>query len=466
MSVQTLSSNGQFNNQGVLAGNLNGTPALIGFPQTSTSNSVGMYQHLGIAGSPNLETNFLNASATTTGGFNFWTSNSASAPDKIINLSTNGLLTNKNVKVALNNDEHVVGASTASIRNLGNSTNNTQSSSVIALGNDIIHTSIRSDLGSNRPYTDIRDVDGNNSRITASSLAINSNYNAGNPLNTVSILNSNIALVDNDQGLSANYGANQAEIVDGDKTGNLNAVYTQHVNSTTATTSVLTSSDLTFNGISLKNTVADNSASIVNINHILPQIVVPQLTFSSPAIYADSTIIPSTNTTYQNTYGVFGWYTKNTVASTKFNFYFPPQPNMKVSDLKGIYYEMFSNCTSLGAYPFLTIYTKPTGNNDYRPWYHSSYTVVPSVFQGANSFVQCFGNLQGLSYNSANVWGNYVYSPLIASDVQNPKGDYQPTQEILFISLGSNSASAVNSLDCSLLKLGMISTFTQEFLFL
>jgi hypothetical protein len=139
---------------------------------------------------------------------------------------------------------------------------------------------------------------------------------------------------------------------------------------------------------------------------------------------------------------------------------------MKVGDLKGIYYEMFSNCTSLGSYPFLTIYTKPTGSNDYRPWYHSSYTVVPSVFQGANAFVQCFGNLQGLSYNAPNVWGNYVASPLIASDVNNPKGDYQNNQDILFISLGSNSAASVNSLDCSLLKLGMISTFTNEFLFL
>jgi hypothetical protein len=365
-----------------------------------------MYQHLGIAGSPNLETNFLNASAATTGGFNFWTSNATTAPDKILNLSTQGLTTNKIVKVALNNDEYSIRASDSTIRNNANGTNNTQNSYVIQLQNDILSTRLRNDNTTNSPYTEYIDSTANNSRLSAT--------------------------------------------------------------------------DLTFNNVSLKSTVATNTqniatntqniatntASINTINHILPQIVVPQLTFSSPAIYADSTIIPSTNTTYQNTFGVFGWFVKNTVAGTKFNFYFPPQPNMKVSDLKGIYYEMFSNCTSLGSYPFITIYTKPTGVNDYRPWYHSSYTVVPSVFQGADAFVQCFANLQGLSYNAPNVWGNFVASPLVGSDVNNPRGDYQNDQEILFISLGSNSAAAVNSLNCSLLKLGMISTFTNEFLLL
>jgi hypothetical protein len=311
----------------------------------------------------------------------------------------------------------------------------------------------------------------------------------------------NIKVQDNDQSLESNFNASQAEFIDGDKNGSVTAVYTKHINSTTNTVSILTSSDLTFNGVSIftdlsgltaqvakntadiskntfdiaKNTldisqnkldISSNTSAINNINSHLSQIVVPQLTFSSPAIYADSGIIPSTNSTYQNTYGVFGWYVKNTVASSKFNYYFPPQPNMTVADLKGIYYEMFSNCVNLGDMPYITIYTKPTGSNDYRPWYHSSYTIVPSVLPSANSFVQCFGNLQNLSYNSANVWGNYSNSPLIASTYQNPKGDYQPNQQILFVALASNSASSQNNLDCSLLKLGMISTFTQEFLLL
>ena len=413
MSVQTLSSNGALNNQGVLSANLNGTPTLVGFPTTSTSNSVGMYQHLGIAGSPNLETNLLNASGATTGGFNFWTSNATTAPDKILNLSTQGLITTKNLKLALNNDEYTIRPSDSTIRSYANGTNNIQNSLSIQLANDTLSTKIRSDLGSDSPYTDHTDSTANNSRLSATDLTFNG----------VSIKS--------------------------------------QVSSNTA--------DISQNKIDISNNTANiaiNTASINTINHILPQIVVPQLTFSSPAIYADSTIIPSTNTTYQNTFGVFGWYVKNTVAGTKFNYYFPPNPNMTVGDLKGIYYEMFNNCTSLGSYPFITIYTKPTGVNDYRPWYHSSYTVVPSVFQAGDTFVQCFANLQGLSYNQANVWGNYVYSPLIASDVQNPKGDYQNNQQILFISLGSNSAAAVNSLNCSLLKLGMISTFTNEFLLL
>jgi len=400
MSVQTLSSNGEMNCQGVLAGNLNNTPPLVGFPISSTGTSQGMYQHLGIAGDGTLITNFLNASSNKLGGFAFYTSNSTTAPKKLLNMDLNGIGTEKDFSVSNvssgGNYTNVMSPNVSTIRNLGTADGNVIRPTLIQINNDATHANI---LLQNQDY----------------------------PYNQITDISANV--------------------------------------------SKLTSTDLLFNGVSTNtkistntSNIATNTTSINNINSQLPQIVVPTLTFSSPAIYADSSIIPSTNTTYQNTYGVFGWYMKNVNIGSKFNLYFPPQPNMKVSDLKGVYYEMFSNCANLGDMPYVTIYTKPTGNSDYRPWYHSSYTVVPSVLPSANSLVQCFGNLQNLGFNSANVWGNYSNSPLIASTYQNPKGDYQPTQEILFVSLSSNSASAINNLDCSLLKFGMISTFSNEFL--
>ena len=405
MSVQTLSSNGELNAQGVLAGNLNNTPALVGFPQSSTGLSQGMYQHLGIAGDDTLITNFLNASADKVGGYSFYTANSTTAPQRLLTMGLNGLETSKDFNIVNNS----IGASNSlssnsfTIRDLTNSYVNRQQPAQILLNCDTTHANITLQNG-DYPYNQITDKDSNNSQITSTDLLFN--------------------------GVSTN------------------------TKISTNTSNIATNT----------SNIASNTTAINNINSHLAQVVVPQLTFSSPAIYADSTIIPSTNSTYQNTYGVFGWYMKNVNTGSKFNLYFPPQPNMTVADLKGVYYEMFSNCVNLGDMPYITIYTKPTGTNDYRPWYHSSYTIVPSVLPSANSFVQCFGNLQNLSFNSANVWGNYSYSPLIASTYQNPKGDYQPNQQVLFVSLSSNSASAVGNLDCSLLKFGMISTFSNEYL--
>ena len=414
MSVQTLSSNGELNAQGVLAGNLNNTPALVGFPQSSTGLSQGMYQHLGIAGDGTLITNFLNASADKVGGYSFYTANSTTAPQKLLTMGLSGIETSKDFNIVNNS----IGASSSlssnsfTVRDLTNSYENRQAPAQIELNCDTTHANITLQNG-DYPYNQITDKDANNSKITSTDLLFN--------------------------GVSTN-----------------TKISTNTSNIATNTSNIATNT----------SNIASNTTAINNINSHLAQVVVPQLTFSSPAIYADSSIIPSTNSTYQNTYGVFGWYMKNVNAGSKFNLYFPPQLNMTVADLKGVYYEMFSNCVNLGDMPYITIYTKPTGNNDYRPWYHSSYTVVPSVLPSANSFVQCFGNLQNLSFNSANVWGNYSYSPLVASSYQPIKGDYQPTQQVLFVALGSNSASAVGNLDCSLLKFGMISTFSNEFLML
>lgn len=380
MSVQTLASNGQFNNQGVLAGNLNGTPALIGFPETPTADSQGMYQHLGISGEIGLSTNFLNVSGEETGGFNFWTSNSTTAPDKIMNLSTEGIQTTKQLKL---NDgyyyTHVLTPTTTNIRDDVEFNVNSQNERRIILGNDILNTQIGL-FQEAYPFFNNTDKDGNHSRLT--------------------------------------------------------------------------STDLTFNDVSVLDA----------INTIKTQIVVPQLTFPSPAIYADSVSPPTSNITWQNNYAVFGWYFKNTTGS-KINYYFPPQPNMTVGDIKGIYFQMFSNCATLVDLPYVIIYTVPTGNNDYRPWFHSSCAYVPTANTSSpNQSAQCYANIKNLSF-TPNSFGIQNQIPMVASNDDNPKGDYQDNQQVLFWSFQTNSGSQNNNVEISLLKLGIITTFSQEYLF-
>jgi hypothetical protein len=77
--------------QNVVASNVQGTAFVEGFPTAPTGTSLGMYQHLGIDGEGNKKTDFLNVSGTSTGGYNFWTSNSTDAPILLADITTDGI---------------------------------------------------------------------------------------------------------------------------------------------------------------------------------------------------------------------------------------------------------------------------------------------------------------------------------------------------------------------------------------
>ena len=103
--------------------------------------------------------------------------------------------------------------------------------------------------------------------------------------------------------------------------------------------------------------------------------------------------VPSSSS---NTYA-FGWYFKNSTAGWKINWYMPPNTNMIVSDVIGLYMRLF-NCgtTSNDDTPFITIYTKPTGSGDYASnFFHSSMTYVLSSTRVANTSYTFFGNVSG-----------------------------------------------------------------------
>ena len=149
------------------------------------------------------------------------------------------------------------------------------------------------------------DVSSNNSILNPAGLVINSNYIAGNPLNVATISYNTIDLLDNDQGLSSNFSTSQTQFIDGDKTGTISAPYTQHINSTTNTTSILTSSDLTFNNVSLKSAVATNTTNITtNTSNITTLQIRQTITTNqniSAVIYADARppIAPTTTISQQ-----------------------------------------------------------------------------------------------------------------------------------------------------------------------
>jgi hypothetical protein len=233
--------------------------------------------------------------------------------------------------------------------------------------------------------------------------------------------------------------------------------------------SQLTTTDLLFNGVGLKSQVDTNTQDIegltADVSNIKAEVIIPVMQFVTPAVYADSSKVPSTNSTWQQNYNAFGWYYKNTI-SGKQNYYFPPPSlNLTVGDLKGVYYQIFNACVTAGDLPYIIIRTVPTGSGDYRPWYHSSYTIVPDANSSPNEFCFMFGNLQNLNYRPHSVNCKNQFN-LVASSYQPIKGDYQNDQKILSISIDTNSASTLNNCEFSLIKLGLITSYTSEYAFL
>lgn len=93
--IQSSTSDYSIYHQNVIGGNVQGTDYVEGFPTTNTGSSLGMYQHLGIDGQNNNRTDQLNVSGNKNGGFNFWTSNSTTAPILLTSLTTEGVVIDK-----------------------------------------------------------------------------------------------------------------------------------------------------------------------------------------------------------------------------------------------------------------------------------------------------------------------------------------------------------------------------------
>lgn len=245
--------------------------------------------------------------------------------------------------------------------------------------------------------------------------------------------------------------------------------------------SQLTASDLTFDGISLPSSVSTNTTNIVtntsdissnttaiqNLQNKDLQVVVSQIIVSSPAIYADSSIAPQPSP-FLTAYGFGGWAYKKAspqASNAKINWYLPfPVIGGTVGDLYGLYYQIFNNCLATGNLPYFTIYTRPLGDgSDYAPWYHSSRTYTPTSNSTANKTCQMFMNIKSLSFtpNSIGIQNQINMAEAITN------GTYLDSDVILFIALGTDSVSALNSVDFSCSKIGMITNnFSGEFLLL
>jgi hypothetical protein len=427
--IVTRNAEGTANTANVLASNVSTTTVLNTFPTTSTGTSLGHY-HFTETGTNALK--FLNVSGSGSGGHKFYTANSTTAPVNTASIGLDGLTIDTSTP------------GTPVLLPLPN----VQNSIDIAV---IMSSSVAVppyNMGPVNSFWPVQ-VNSNCTNMTPG-ITYYAKFFNGTTLQMNSVFNgSDATIID-----AADLASRPQPILSlvtgsGPSINNTVNLYENLTITNDTDTSALTATALTFNNINVK------------MNQVQPTLI-----YSSAVIYADAQP-PATSLLIRNTYGYSGWYFKSVVLGQKINWYFPAKTptTTPVSALKGISISFFNgNTTSNDNTLFITVYTVPTGSGDYAPgFFHSSMTyvfdqtitpIVNTNYQGV-----CILDINDVPFNYET---QIQYEP---STVNNPRGTYLPTDNILAVVIGTNSASPVNSVELVVNKLNLhYADFTQSYL--
>jgi hypothetical protein len=447
-SIQYGDLLGNISHTGTLGSNISLTPPLTStFPTTPTGDSLGHYHYTEV-GSGALK--FLNACGSGTGGHQFFTSNSTTAPFKTGTIDQNGFTILKNDDTS-NLDENSL------------SITNGTTSSYLSLINDP-----------------------SNSSLSLSNVGISGVYGAGgttitnNNNNSQSIFQSfQTTIAQNTDNLTLN-----SAYIGFSKTGGNSAIFLANdanspivrVTDTNSDVSILTATDLTFNTVSLKTQVETNTTDISNINTSIdsldPLIITQKTTtnqYISAAITADGRPPTAPTATITQQYAFTpAWYFKNTVSGYKINWYIGGDIGMTVSQVLGVYMNIFNpSMTSNDNCPFITVYTTndtPSPPNFYKS--KRTYLFNQSVTPVVNTRYFMFQDVSGTCptpFHYGSVLNNMELSTVSGSQV----GLFGPNEVILAFAIGTNSASAVNSVEFAINKFGIMTPYgTQEVSFI
>jgi hypothetical protein len=415
----------------VLGSNLNGSTALSPtFPTTSTGTSLGHYHY---TEDTTNSLKFLNASGTGNGGHQFWHSSSTQAPIKVFETNSTETIINTQFNV----DKSVAG--TPILIDLPNLT---QSTNVVVVFASPINQPPWNIVGVGNPIQ----VNQNTANMVVGTTYYLTGFSP--QLGQVTTNADGTGVID------CTDLVNLPQPILTWESGQFNpstiqtAILSDNLTITTDTDiSVLSSTDLTFGGTSILSTIANLT--------ILQKSVFNQ--YISTAIYADGRppTAPSTTIAQQYAYTP-SWYFKNTTAGYKINWYIGATNGMVVSDILGLYIAFFNgNNTSNDNAPFITIYTTATGVNDYAPgFYHSACTYVFDGSITANTRYLEFLNLH--SCPIPNFYGATLRYMIQSPVAPNPRGTFLQTESVAFFSIGSNSASAVNTTEFAISKFGIM----------
>jgi surface antigen len=414
--IVVRNADGSASTNGVLCSNTSESTVLPStFPTTSTGNSVGHYHY---TESTTNALQFLNASGTGTGGHIFYTSNSTTAPIETGKFDINGMTITQDNTITLYNTYNTLA---------------TDATYIIMDYNP-----------SGSPYNWIR-------------------YNmyvvqVGNTTATLSTgVNYNVQYTDTQViRIHTTSDPNSPYI---DMTG-ITSVLLPYSTTGQIDTAILSSTDLTFNTVSLQETL--NTLQITKTTTANQYI--------SAAITADARppIAPTTTITQQFAFSP-AWYFKNSFASNnKINWYLGGDIGMTVSQVLGLYMNIFNTTmVSNDLPPFIVIMT--TNDTPNPPNYYKSkrtYVFNQSVTPVVNTRYLMFSDVSGdcpTPFHYGSVLNNMELSTVAGSNV----GAFAPTEVILAFSIHTNSAATINTVEFAVSKFGIMTPYgTQEILFI
>jgi hypothetical protein len=208
----------------------------------------------------------------------------------------------------------------------------------------------------------------------------------------------------------------------------------------------------------VSNEVATRTAEDTFLRNKLFQHIPVQV---GPALYADGAQPSPMPTTVRASTLLDGVYYKNAgpaAALKKINFYFgaPVDSTGKATAASLLEMDIPLRLVNNVSNAFITVYTKPTGTGDDKSWYHGRYTynVTQSLTANTNylfraliSGASVVGSLSGFTNVNLSIEGfTSSTHPLL------------PTDEILFISIGTDSSSAAGNVECVIHGLYLHST--------
>lgn len=155
------------------------------------------------------------------------------------------------------------------------------------------------------------------------------------------------------------------------------------------------------------------------------------------AVIADSSLTPQSDAD-----GREGWlFHKTTTGSEKFNLYYYSDGSraMTVSQLKSLKATVsIDNYQGMSSLPFFVVYTKATGTGDAQVWYHSrrAYTLTSTETIMNGEQIEMFALESPAKLNGKRQ---------VQFNTTTTDGDYEDNEEILYITLQSDSAAPQNS---------------------
>ena len=221
-------------------------------------------------------------------------------------------------------------------------------------------------------------------------------------------------------------------------------------------TSILSTTDLTFNGVSLPTSVSTNTTNIAKNTQSISK-----LQYASPITMANSPLIygtlpsspPMVPTSGAINSGFNGWYYKNiSAAYNNISWAMGFQPSSYVvSNLKGFYFTFTSLTTT--SKPFISVYTLPaTPPNFYLSRRSYVPAISPATITAGIPYIYYF-----MFDNNYPTPFKYCHQavPLTLSAV-NPVGPFAGNESLYFMSINTNTISPVGTEELIIQEAGVI----------